>query len=94
MSSSWPCPRPVRAQASFAAEKLRGLKIAGVETRRYRTGPVTLSVGAAQLRENDPPFDVIERADQDLYASRRGEHLSKMVDLSPAEEEVRSAVSR
>lgn len=53
---------------------------------RDRVGPVSLSVGAAQLQENDSPLAVIERADQDLYASRRGgPQVSKVVEWAPAE---------
>lgn len=72
-------------RASVVAEKLRGLEIEGLETWRDRVGPVKLSVGAAQLQEKDSPLDAIERADQDLYASRRGEHISKVLEWVPME---------
>jgi len=65
-------PETTLDQALAVAEKLRGLDFGGPETRHHRTtGPVTLSVGSAHLQENDLPLDVIGRADQDLYASRK-----------------------
>ena len=79
-------PETELVQASRVAEKLRGLDFNREETlARDRVGPVSLSVGAAQFQENDLPMAVIERADQDLYASRRGTQVSKVMEWSPAE---------
>ncbi len=71
-------------QASVVAEKLRGLEIEGLESWRDRVGPITLSIGAAQLQEKDSALDVVDRADQDLYASRRGAHISKVLEMQLA----------
>jgi diguanylate cyclase (GGDEF)-like protein len=79
-------PETEMAQASRVAKKLRGLDFNREETlARDRVGPVSLSVGVAQLQENDSPLAVIERADQDLYASRRGTQVSKVMEWAPAE---------
>lgn len=55
-------PETTLDQALEVAKKLRGLDFGG---------SLTLSVGSAHLLENDLPLDVIDRADQDLYASRQ-----------------------
>ena len=79
-------------QALRVAEKIRSIDFNDppAASSRDRVGPVMLSAGAAQLQGNEPPLDVIERADQDLYASRRGApQVSKILDWMP--EESRSA---
>ena len=79
-------PETEMVQASRVAEKIRGLDFNQEEAlARARVGPVSLSVGVAQLQENDSPLTVIERADQDLYASRRGAPVSKVMEWTPAE---------
>jgi len=63
-------PEAGPAQAALVAEKLRRLSIVGAWKETFPLGPVTLSVGLAQLKAGDSPQQVIERADEDLYATR------------------------
>lgn len=73
-------------QAGAVAEKLRGIDFDSLESPlRTRVGLVTLSVGAAEMRRNDSALDVIERADQNLYASRRDAQISKIIEWAPKE---------
>lgn len=79
-------PETTLDQAGTVAEKLRDIDFCGPESPlQARVGPVTLSVGAAQMRKNDSALDVIERADQNLYASRRGAQVSKILEWTPKE---------
>ena len=58
-------------QARSVVEKLRDLAIHGPWTSHPQLGPIRLSVGWGQLEAQEPPQQAIQRADADLYASRR-----------------------
>ncbi|MFQ3189655.1 MAG: diguanylate cyclase [Paraglaciecola sp.] len=67
------CPRFKLEQAKIIAEDIR-VKLASVPFSSKRTGeripPVTASFGVAQKRPNDSLTNIIERADQALYAAK------------------------
>lgn len=67
------CPRFKLEQAKIIAEEIR-VKLASVPFSSKRTGeripPVTASFGVAQKRPNDSLTNIIERADQALYAAK------------------------
>jgi diguanylate cyclase len=67
------CPRLKLEQAKIVAEDIR-VKLASVPFSSNRTGeripPVTASFGVAQKRPNDGLTNIIERADQALYAAK------------------------
>jgi diguanylate cyclase len=67
------CPRLKLEQAKIVAEDIR-VKLASVPFSSKRTGeripPVTASFGVAQKRPNDGLTNIIERADQALYAAK------------------------
>lgn len=65
-------PETTVEQADTVAEKLRELDIHGPWTTHRQLGPVRLSVGVAHLEDQDESAQgTIQKADADLYASRR-----------------------
>lgn len=63
-------PEADSAQAGRVARKLRGISLVGSWNESFPLGPVTLSVGLAQFKAGESSQQVIERADEDLYATR------------------------
>lgn len=74
-------PETSYAQAAAVAEKLRGLAVHGPWMRDPRIGPVRLSVGLSYVQADDSAQQAIQRADANLYASRK----AASSPLTPAE---------
>ncbi|MBI4354695.1 MAG: GGDEF domain-containing protein [Candidatus Omnitrophica bacterium] len=64
-------PETSVAQASLVADKLRHLAIRGPWERTPDLGPIRLSVGVGFLQPHLTAEQVIQRADAEMYASRR-----------------------
>ena len=77
-------PETSRQQAALVAEKLRGLLIEGPWSVRPGVGDVRLSAGLSYIRPHDTPMEIIQRADEDLYASRQPARQSPLpLDVEP-----------
>ena len=65
-------PETSVAQATSVADKLRQLTIPVPEGLRQGVPPIRLSVGASHVEEDtETSHDVLEAADQSLYAHKR-----------------------
>lgn len=78
-------PEADSAQAGRVAQKLRGISLVGSWNEGFPLGPVTLSVGLAQFRAGESPQQVIERADEDLYATRGATYEIRPILKTPVE---------
>jgi diguanylate cyclase (GGDEF)-like protein len=63
-------PETTPEQAAQVADKLRELSIPGPEADQTAE-LVRLSVGVGYLRKREPPQEILQQADADLYASRQ-----------------------
>lgn len=75
----WLLPGADLPAAARAAERLR----AAVEAHDFRVGRVTLSLGVALSRPDDDPGTLFRRADDLLYAAKRGGRNRVEVDPGP-----------
>ena len=65
-------PETSEHQASAVAEKLRDIQIQAPPTAARRIPPITLSVGLGRIdKVHDTPEQILEAADQSLYAHKR-----------------------
>lgn len=69
-------------QASFVANKLRNMDLQLTQPGRAWIGPIKLSVGISHLEGDEPSIDIIDRADKDLYSSRKNSGVSRVVELN------------
>ena len=69
-------PETSSEQAMVVVDKFRSLRIEGPWMRRSAVGPVQLSVGVGELEPHLSSEEVIQRADSDLYASRKRQPAS------------------
>ena len=71
-------PETTLEQASSVADKLRQVRIRIPEGASRGLPPISLSVGMSRLQpQNESPQDLLEAADQSLYASKRRLHSSR-----------------